>query len=289
MWLRDIATVLPSAVGSPQTRLSVQRVHRAEVGIRPRHMTGLAGLSRPKEHRHGRHPGLQDRDASRRRIEPRQRAPEEGRPPRARLFDADRTDERLELADALRRKPGSNQLLWIDADGPLETDVGAALGDRLKLDGATIRALTSLGNRPAIAVHGKHLHLRVLAEPGTGSDRAGWIDIVIAENLIITVHDGPADVLDRFDDRLKSDATVGRLTASSFLRSLLDAIVTTYFEEVDRIEDEVDRLDARALRPKPYEDILPDLVEVRRRIEPAPPTPERPSRGLCRPCGRGRL
>ena len=106
----------------------------------------------------------------------------------------------------------------------------------------------------------------MLAEPGTGSDRAGWIDIVIAENLIITVHDGPADVLDRFDDRLKSDATVGRLTASSFLRSLLDAIVTTYFEEVDRIEDDVDRLDARSLRPKPYEDILPELVEVRRRI-----------------------
>ncbi len=190
----------------------------------------------------------------------------DGRPPRARLFDADRTDERLELQDALRRKPGSNQLLWIDADGPLEPDVGANLGDRLKLDGATVRALTSLGKRPTIAVHGKHLHLRVLAEPGTGSDRAGWIDIVIAENLIITVHDGPADVLDRFDDRLKSDATVGRLTASSFLRSLLDAIVTTYFEEVDRIEDEVDRLDARSLRPKPYEDILPELVELRRRI-----------------------
>ena len=159
-----------------------------------------------------------------------------------------------------------NQLLWIDADGPLERDVAAVLDGRLKLGAATVRALTALGTGPTIAVHGKHLRLRVVGEPGADAAGAGWIDIVVAQNLIITLHDGTADVLDRFDDRLESDATVGRLTAVSFLRTLLDAIVTTYFEEVDRIEDDVDRLDARSLRPKPYEDVLPELVEVRRRI-----------------------
>ena len=140
------------------------------------------------------------------------------------------------------------------------------LGERLGLSGSTVRALTALGRRPAIAVHGKHLHLRVLGEPGDASTEFGWIDIVVVRNLIITLHPGKADVFDRFDERIKADATVGRLTAASFLRSLLDAVVTTYFEAVDRIEDEVDELDTRSLVARPDEDILPELVEVRRKI-----------------------
>ena len=93
-----------------------------------------------------------------------------------------------------------------------------------------------------------------------------WIEILIARNLIITLHDGRAPFLDRLDERIKSDATVGKLTAASFLRSLLDAVVTTYFEAVDRIEDEVDELDTRSLMARPDEDILPELVDVRRKI-----------------------
>jgi magnesium transporter len=186
--------------------------------------------------------------------------------PRARLFDADRTDERLELGDALKRRLSDKHLLWIDAPGPLEEDVVAVLDDRLKLSPTTIRALGALGSRPYIAVHGKHLHLRVLGEPGDASGDIGWVDILVAPNLVVTAHDGPAEVLARLDERIKSDATVGRLTSASFLRALLDAIVTTYFEGVDAIEDLVDDLDARSLLAEPDEDILPDLVEVRRRI-----------------------
>ena len=129
-----------------------------------------------------------------------------------------------------------------------------------------VRALTGLGPQPEIAVHGKHLRLRVLAEPGETPSEKGWIEILIAPNLIITLHDGPAPFLDRLDERIKSDATVGKLTAASFLRSLLDAIVTTYYEAVDWIEDEVDDLDTRSLLARPDEDILPELVDVRRKI-----------------------
>jgi magnesium transporter len=184
----------------------------------------------------------------------------------ARLFDADRTDRRLELSDAVKARIGANQLLWIDATGPIDAGVVAELDQRLKLGPSTAMALTKLGSRPHIAVHGSHLHLRVLGEPGHASGDIGWIDILVAPNLVITVHAGQAGFLDRLDDRIRADATVGRLTSASFLRLLLDAVVTTYFKAVDAIEDEVDDLDARSLLASPDEDILPDLVEVRRRI-----------------------
>ena len=68
------------------------------------------------------------------------------------------------------------------------------------------------------------------------------------------------------DDRIEADASVGRLDGAAFARSILDAAVTSYFEAVDAIEAEVDRLDARSLRSNPDDDLLADLVALRRRV-----------------------
>ena len=184
----------------------------------------------------------------------------------ARLFSADRTDERLELDDALSRRVGANQLLWIDSVGAFDPSAVERLRKRFDLSASTARSLGTLGSRPGIAVHGKHLHIRVLGDPGVGDVERGWLEIVVARNLIITVHEEEAEYLSRLDQRIKSDATVGKLTAASFAGSLLDAVVTTYFEAVDSIADQVDELDAKALLTRPGEDILGPLVEVRRRI-----------------------
>ena len=40
---------------------------------------------------------------------------------------------------------------------------------------------------------------------------------------------------------------VGAIDAPAFVATALDAAVTSYFKSVDEIEDEVDRLDRRAL------------------------------------------
>jgi Mg2+ and Co2+ transporter CorA len=181
------------------------------------------------------------------------------------LFDADRTNQRLDVDDALERKVGDDQLPWIDTSEPLDANLVARMGERLKLGGSA-RAPAEFGTRPLIAAHGQRLHLRVMSEPGDATDGVTWVDVIVARNLVITAHEGPARFLEHFDERLESDATVGRLTASSFLRSLLDAVVTTYFEAVDLIGDDVDMLDARSLVARPDEDILPDLVDIRRRV-----------------------
>ena len=172
----------------------------------------------------------------------------------------------MDLADAVTRRVGASQLLWIDSTSALAAEAVDELDKRFELGVSTSRALTALGSRAHIVVHGGHLQLRVLGAPGDAAGKLQWIEIVIAPNLIVTAHDGPAHFLDRLDDRIKSDATVGNLTSASFLRSLLDAVITTYHEAVDQIVDEVDELDARSLLARPDDDILPDLVEVRRRI-----------------------
>ncbi len=186
---------------------------------------------------------------------------------RVRRFDADRTDQVLPLDEALASEPTERQLLWIDiADAPHPDEV-QRLGDAFGLDGPTRRSIEAPGNLPHLAIHGGYLHVRVAAEPND-QDASGtpWLDIVGGHNVVITHHRVPITFLDDMDERIELDTSFGSLDSATFMASLLDATVTSYFRAVDAIEDEVDRLDARSLRDQDRHELLEDLVAVRHRI-----------------------
>ncbi len=186
---------------------------------------------------------------------------------RARLFDADRTDRVIELDAALRQRVGSKQLLWLDFDGGVPAEVAAALARKMTLDRRTMQALIEPGEGPHIAVHRKHVHLRIVTKMSDPArERSGWLEIVAAPNVVITAHREPVAFLKQIDDRIEADARVGAIDAPSFARSIIDAAITTYFQAVDAIETAVDDLDTRSLRNDPDDDLLPALVALRRRI-----------------------
>jgi magnesium transporter len=72
--------------------------------------------------------------------------------------------------------------------------------------------------------------------------------------------------LEGLDERVEADATVGAIDGAAFVHTILNDVVTGYFRAVDAIEDEVDDLDGRALRTRVGNDLLGDLVALRRRI-----------------------
>jgi Mg2+ and Co2+ transporter CorA len=194
-------------------------------------------------------------------------APAQGNEIHARLFDADRTDENLTLDDAIRRRVGKTQLLWVDVQGSMPEAAADELAKRLDLSSRVRRILTESAKGPHLALHGTHFHLRVMTEASDDpSQQWRWLDIVAARNHVVTVHADPIDFLRRIDERIEADASVGRLDGAAFARSILDATVTSYFQAVDAIEAEVDRIDARSLRPQVDDDLLTDLVALRRRV-----------------------
>ena len=73
-------------------------------------------------------------------------------------------------------------------------------------------------------------------------------------------------ILRDIDDRIEADATIGQLDAAAFVASAVNSAVTSYFKSVDEIEEVVDQLDAVALAGDPDQDVLADLVDIRRRI-----------------------
>jgi magnesium transporter len=186
---------------------------------------------------------------------------------RARRFDADRSDEVLELDDALSKAPSERQLLWIDITGPMPEGLVARLTEAFSLDDTTAEALDAAGNEPVLTVHGSYLHVRVTAEPDPEHPRdSPWLAVVAAPNAVITFHELPITFLDDLDDQVQADAAYGLLDSQSFLATLLHVTVTSYHRAVDRIEDDVERLDDRSLRDRGGRRMLNDLVEIRSRI-----------------------
>jgi magnesium transporter len=195
--------------------------------------------------------------------------PEDAAPERFRVrrFDADRTDEELTFEEAVSSEPTGRQLLWIDIAGDLSSGEAETLARQFKFDPRTLRALHVAGDRPHIALSGGHFHLRVAAEPdNTQAVETTWLDVIAGRNVVISQHRGPIRFLDDLDDRIEVDTTFGNLDSASFVASILDSTVTSYFNAADAIEDDVDRFDARALSDDGRRELLVDLVAVRRRI-----------------------
>ena len=186
---------------------------------------------------------------------------------RARRFDADRNDEVLELDEALAKTPSERQLLWIDIAGPMPEGLVTRLTHAFNLDDVTAEALDRATSEPVLSVHGSYLHVTVAAEPDPDRPRdSPWLTAVAAPNAVITLHEAPIAFLDDLDDQVEADAAYGLLDSQSFLATLLHVTVTSYLRAVDRLEEDVERLDEYSLRDRRQKQLLNDLVEVRRRI-----------------------
>lgn len=185
----------------------------------------------------------------------------------ARIFDADEADRRLSWADLFSIQPTDRQLLWIDITGDVDAEDSARLAEQFGLDQRTQRWFEREVPEPALRVHGTYLHVRVAAEPADDDPSAtAWLDLIAAKNVAISQHREPIGFMGDVDDRIHRDTALGVLRSPAFLAAILDEAITSYHRTVDRIEDDVDRLDAESLRGGIREDLLEDLVRARRRI-----------------------
>ncbi|HET8786679.1 MAG TPA: CorA family divalent cation transporter, partial [Candidatus Limnocylindrales bacterium] len=92
------------------------------------------------------------------------------------------------------------------------------------------------------------------------------IDLLAASNLVLTVHEGDVEALDRFRRGIDGETRLGDLTAGDLVSALVDEVLVGYYLLVESIEREIDELDQRALHGRPGDDILAAIVGLRRRI-----------------------
>lgn len=161
-------------------------------------------------------------------------------------------------------------LLWVDLDGRRPEDLARVAAATGISEGVAGR-LAAGSKRADLTQHADHIHLVVLAISRDPNDPsadpvAHPIDIVGGRNWVVTVHDGPLEALVRLDAEREGETRLGALDAGSFVAAVVDEVLADYFELVEDIEREIDRLDERALRGRPDRSVLTAIVQLRRRI-----------------------
>ena len=180
-----------------------------------------------------------------------------------RLFDADGTDDEVELQSGLAGRLSDRQLLWVDVDGATEEELQSVTG-HLGVHRQTLRNLMNPIGRPRVDMLGDYFELNVVALDTEENPLS--LDLIAGSNWVATIHREPVPFIGEFRERLAPDSQLGALTAESFVAALLDWHVGTYFGAVDEMEKAVDDLDERALRESDRDEVLRDMIKMRRRI-----------------------
>ncbi len=185
---------------------------------------------------------------------------------RARLFDGTGKDRDVVVTPALVRELGDRQTLWIDIERPDEAQIERIV-DLLDLEPASGAAMRELSGPPKLAMFDEYLQLSVNAiELRARSEETTPLGMLAGRNFVVTVHEEPVACLETFKKQFRGDTRIGLVDGPAFLTALLDSHLTGYFQAIERLELDADRLDQRALHPRSQRDLLSDLVAVRRRI-----------------------
>ena len=185
---------------------------------------------------------------------------------RAILFDAKGDDHEVDLRRDPSPRIDRNRLLWIDLDNRDPEDLGRA-ASAVGLEAAGLLRLSRTDHRARLLRLSERVVLTIGAvEPDDPEARRHELDIVVGENHVITVHDGPLQAVEHFRREIDQEDQLGRLDAAAVTAGLIDSVFTAYFRQIEAIERDIDALDELAVRARPERGFLTTVLTLRRRI-----------------------
>ena len=181
------------------------------------------------------------------------------------LFDRDRVEEFDDLANRPARLRGS-MLLWVDLDDP-SADTVRRVADELAFDEETTERLASSSGGVFFRDKGEYIHVTASTPRADAGDEVSEIECVVGDNWVVTAHAHRAAVLDEFAELARGTGRTGELDGPTFLAGLLEWVLNEHASAFERIEEQLEQLDSRAMRgERDPDDEIERLVELRLRV-----------------------
>ena len=124
-------------------------------------------------------------------------------------------------------------MLWIDLEAPSESDI-ADVGIRLEFGDETKRRLEDRDETPQLGDFENYIHVTACAPGEDGG--VVRIDCLVSKRWVVTVHEEPLEVLERFRERACGPGDTGRLDGLELLADLLEWVLESYFDAFEDIE-----------------------------------------------------
>ena len=182
--------------------------------------------------------------------------------------------------------PDENQLLWVHLTAP-SPEHCAQVARALRLPSPAARFLDELDGEPELRNFRTCFGLRVHEADFVQElhVRAAPLLVVCGRNTVLSVSDVALDCVQELRERQRQNVEVGALSAESFVVSLLDGQLSSYFDAMSRLEAEVERLELRIFENRQPEclDLLRDLRQASSRLRRVLASHRNVYAGLARP------
>lgn len=181
------------------------------------------------------------------------------------LYDADGTDREIELDKSVLETLNDQQLLWVNILERDETTV-KRVTETLRLESVPVKGILRVSERPKIYKFKDYYHFYIISVEMNEEKklRAIPIDFLVGKNFVVTVHDGDVSYLQEFARRERGENSIGELDAESFVATMLDLHMVSYFRVLEDIEAVVDKMDDQILqRDMRDEEFLTQMVVLR--------------------------
>ena len=192
-------------------------------------------------------------------------------PIKALLYSADAPDQEADLSSVDVARLTERQLLWIDLASPTEGEcskVAALIGTEPRL----VCVGPGRHERPGLWNYGHHFRLTAttVALAGAGQKaRPLWMTLIAGPNFVVSIHEGGVEFVEELREREKGETGIGALSAESFVASLLDWLLNSYFKALELVVREIDRVEVEILSKRDPDSIthqVDQLIQARRRV-----------------------
>lgn len=184
------------------------------------------------------------------------------------LYDAKGTDKQIDLKDVEPTKIRENHLLWIDVQERNEKAIQQVI-DVLELQNVPLKSILDVSERPKIEIFDGFYRFFIVLVKIVEEKKIEKtpIDFIIGKNFIVSIHKGEVDYFREFHERENGETQIGELDAESFVSTLLDLHIVSYFRVLEEIEKKVDQLDEKVLKTDLEDrEFLSEMVVLRRNI-----------------------
>ena len=181
--------------------------------------------------------------------------------PQVLLFEGHTVTQLESLDDRPRLR--SDMLLWVDLHGFSEAGADA-VAEAFELDERARERLAEGDGGPYFRDGGEFVHVTAFAPDPDADDELVELECVVGERWIVTAHERSHPALESFTGHVSGTGRTGAHDGPSFLATLHEWTLNEYSLAFERIEQQLEEFDTRAMRgdTKP-EDEIEYLVGLR--------------------------
>jgi magnesium transporter len=170
--------------------------------------------------------------------------------------------ERVDEIDRLCAIDGT--LVWVSATSP-DDDTIEILRREFNLHPLVVEDVQKRGQRPKLDAY-ENQHVIVAYEVTEAEPGLSEIHIFIGPGWLVTVSWDATPLLDDLRQQFTGGKGLGGGGVGELLYAVLDAVVDSYFPEIDRLSDRISDLEDRVLEGDADPGSLREVLQVKRRL-----------------------